>query len=176
MNLHDKSAPRAVRARRRAGQRGAAMVEGLVAIPVFMVIFASAVYIQNLYTTKLRTMSVSRSSAWTNSMGSCSSGKTAQINLFGTTLEIPIPEKSALVAGQEAPGGLLCEAEFSESTVDSKDSVKMSDYMGGSVSNVATQTKILCNERPVPGDFKKGVDYLWKKYGKPPAATPPTTP
>lgn len=176
MNLRDRSAPRPFRARRRAGQRGAAMVEGLVAIPVFMVIFASAVYIQNLYATKLKTMSDSRNSAWSNSMGACFAGKTVSISIGGATLEIPIPEPGALAAGQEAPGGLLCEAEFSESTMEYNAPVKMSDYMGGSVSNVGTSTKILCNEKPVAGDFKKGVDYLWNKYGTPPApATPAPT-
>jgi hypothetical protein len=152
------------------------MVEGLVAIPVFMVIFASSVYIQNLYSTKLKTMSSSRSAAWYNASGACFAGNSTTIDIGGATLEIPIPEQSALVAGQEAPGGLLCEAEFSESNMEYNAPVKMSDYMGGSVSNVGTNTKILCNEKPVAGDFKKGVDYLWNKYGTPPTTTPTPAP
>jgi hypothetical protein len=52
----------------------------------------------------------------------------------------------------------------------------MSDYMGGGVSDVTTSTKILCNEKPTVGDFAKGVDYLWNKYGNPAALATTTVP
>jgi hypothetical protein len=145
----------------RAGQRGAAMVEGLVAIPVFMVIFASAVYIQDLYSTKLETMANSRESAWENASDKCEQSEKAK------SPPVPEPKQTDLAAGQEAPGGLLCDSEFKESVKEINVDVKMSDYMGGDVSQVGAGTRILCNEQPVPGDFKKGIDYLWQKYGAP---------
>ena len=42
--------------RKRSGQRGAVMVEGVVAIPFFLLMFAGIVFVGKLYETKMRVM------------------------------------------------------------------------------------------------------------------------
>src|SRR5262245_11774256 len=52
-------------------KRGAAIVEGLVAIPFFIIIFAATMFISRFYNEKLRTVASSRAQAWTAAMAGC---------------------------------------------------------------------------------------------------------
>jgi hypothetical protein len=153
------------RRHRRAGQRGAAMVEGLVAIPFFILIFASAVYIHDLYSTKLTTMATTRRSSWESAMGPCVTGNTMTIEVFGFNIDVPAPSANDLAAGQMAPGGQLCGKKFDETSMVSTDSATMQSYMGGGTTEVKSGYRLLCNEKPADADFKKGIEYLWNFYG-----------
>ncbi len=144
------------------------MVEGLAAIPFFLLIFAAGVYIQNLYSAKLESMAKSRAQNWQNAQGACNTGAAVEINIFGFSLKIPAPNNADLAAGQASPGGQLCSAEFDSSSQQVSDTVPMSSFLGGGSAEVKSNYRMLCDEQPVPGDFEKGIDYLWDKYGPPP--------
>ena len=54
--------------------RGAAVVEAVVVIPFFIIIFASMIFVAKLYGEKQRTLRVSKEYAWTYAMANCESG------------------------------------------------------------------------------------------------------
>lgn len=56
---------------KRKSQRGAAMVEAIVVIPVLIMLFAAMVYINGLYTNKQISMREARQEAWTLAMKAC---------------------------------------------------------------------------------------------------------
>ena len=56
---------------RRKGQRGAALVEAVVVIPFFIIIFASMIFIGQLYGEKQRTMREAKQNVWVYAMGNC---------------------------------------------------------------------------------------------------------
>lgn len=152
---------------RRRAQRGAAMVEALAAIPFFMLIFASAVYLHDVYRMKISTLSETRRNTWFNALGECTSDSSKNIDAVDNSLLIPPPQNSQLAAGQEAPGGQLCDKKFDETAMVADESVQKSEYMGGGSTPVKSRYKLLCNEKPVPGDFQRGVEFLWNKLGQP---------
>jgi hypothetical protein len=160
------------RRRPRAGARGAAMVEGLAAIPFFMIIFASAVYIHDIYNNKISTLAETRRNTWANAMGPCANNNSQTVEILGFSLTIPAPNNSNLAAGQLAPGGQLCDKKVDESSVLADESVTKSQYMGGGDTAVQSRYRVICNEQPAPADFKKGIDFLWNKYGKPQTPLP----
>lgn len=55
----------------RKSQRGAAMVEAIVVIPVFIMFFAAMVYLDGLYSNKQLSMREAREKAWTLATNAC---------------------------------------------------------------------------------------------------------
>ncbi|MGZ3473310.1 MAG: hypothetical protein ACXVCJ_02430, partial [Polyangiales bacterium] len=47
------------------------MVEGVVAIPFFLIIFSALIFVNKFYETKLRTMRLTKESAWNYAMCNC---------------------------------------------------------------------------------------------------------
>ena len=68
--------PALVRARARAGQRGAALVEMVVVVPAFIVLFAGMLFLHHVIAKTQRTQLAARNQAWTEAMGSCTGGGT----------------------------------------------------------------------------------------------------
>jgi hypothetical protein len=60
-----------VRSRERLRSRGAAMVESIVVISVFILFFVGMVYFRSLYTQKLRVQRLARAAAVAHAMGAC---------------------------------------------------------------------------------------------------------
>ncbi|MCC6555560.1 MAG: hypothetical protein IT372_21575 [Polyangiaceae bacterium] len=148
---------RAAASRRRGARRGAVMVEALVVIPFFIIIFASIVFIGNLYKNKLKTSQDSLAEVWLNSNLGCNGAATLS----------PLPGTEAVDWGEvkEAPGMALCDKEFGKLQSTKEASVKASNLIGGKNASAGTSTAVLCNEVPETGDFNGAVDFLWGLFG-----------
>jgi len=145
---------------RRRRQRGAAMVEALVTIPFFIVIFASMMYIGHLYGEKQKTLRLAKQYAWTYAMNNCSgssgdisqesSGSAEDFGLGGTDD----------FKGQGGDVSMTKDLGVAVSTVKGK--ATASKIIGGKTSNLSTTTKVQCNETPVNGDLMGVFKYGWK--------------
>jgi hypothetical protein len=155
-------------ARRRRRARGAAMVEALAAIPFFIIIFGSTIYMGSIYNRQLRTMANSRRDAWAEAVRNCPASST----------EIPTEVGADVVLedGENAIGSELCDTAFKEATVIAEGTAGVRGALGDPTKTVRSQSTLLCNEKPVAGNFNQGIEYLWNRYkefGLPVATLPP---
>ncbi len=58
----------------RSRQRGAALVEMVVVVPAFIVLFAGMLFLHHVIAKTQRTQLAARNQAWTEAMGSCNGG------------------------------------------------------------------------------------------------------
>ena len=144
--------------RRRRAKRGAVMVEAIVAIPFFLIIFASIVFIGDLYRTKLRTHQDSMAEAWVNAFDDCEDG-------FGPE---PLPGTEGIEwdDADGAPGTALCDARFAKIQSEKSGNVTASSLIGGNQADATTKTTLLCNEVAESGDFDGAADFLWGIFGQ----------
>jgi hypothetical protein len=63
------------RARARRRERGAALTEAAVVIPVFLILFASLVFVHKLYSVKGATRNQARHAMWAYALNACEDGK-----------------------------------------------------------------------------------------------------
>jgi hypothetical protein len=154
---HQRAGKGTATSRRRRAKRGAVMVEALVAIPFFLIIFASTVFIGDLYRTKLRTHQASMAEAWVNAFGDCESG-------IGLP---PLPGTGGIDWDEaaEAPGAALCDKDFAKIQSEKSGNVTASSIIGGNQADATTKTTILCNEVAETGDFEGATDFLWQIFG-----------
>ena len=154
---HQRAGKGTATSRRRRGQRGAVMVEALVAIPFFLIIFASIVFIGGLYRTKLRTHQDSMVEAWVNAFGDCNNG-----------IGLPPLEGTEGIDWDEAdgaPGTALCEKDFAKIQSEKNASVTASSLIGGNQADATTKTTLVCHEVAESGDFEGATDFLWEIFG-----------
>jgi len=142
----------------RRRKRGAAMVEALVAIPFFMIIFASTVFVGEFYRRKLKSHRESMLLMWQASSLGCDE-----------TILGPLPGSANinLGAASEAPGAALCSTGFGEVTELATGSVQASGIIGGYTANASTSTKLICNEKAETGDFDGASEFLWELFAPP---------
>lgn len=146
------------RAARRRRQRGAAMAEALVAIPFFILIFGSMVFIGNLYRSKLNTHRLSMENAWRESLMGCDE----------TTMgPLPVANNINLEAMAGAPGAALCQEGFGVLEESEEGSVQRNYPLPAGAVNTTTTTRLICNEKPTTGDFDGAADFLWNLYAPP---------
>ena len=146
--------------RRRRRARGAAMVEAIVTIPFFIIIFVSIIFVGRLYRSKMKTHRESMASAWQKSVLGCDPALTG-----------PIPGTPSidLGAAKDAPGAQLCDSSVGQIKESVNGSAAASGALGGFSASTTTTTKLVCNERPTRGDFEGAFDFLWDLF-KPPEA------
>src|SRR5262245_7575932 len=109
--------------RSRCGGRGAALVEAIVVIPFFLIIFGSIVFVGELYSRKLATMSRSTRIAC-EPAGRCTGG---------TDSGEPLVNKSSIDLGAAAalPFTQLCDQGFGEVVVTEASSTTAARLLGG---------------------------------------------
>jgi len=147
---------------RRSRRRGAAMVEALVAIPFFIIIFASSMFVGKFYNEKLRTIAQSRQKAWVAAEASCDGSSAGDLNII---------DSGQLGMMSSSPLAALCDKGFGSASYSSRSSVTPSSVLGFGTKNLMFTTKMTCDETPATGDFKGAVDFLWDYFG-PPSGTP----
>lgn len=154
---HQRAGTGAAALRRRRTSRGAVMVEALVAIPFFLIIFASIVFIGDLYRSKLRTHQSSMAEVWSRAFGDCD-------DPFGLP---PLPGTGGIDwdEADEAPGAALCDKDFAKVESQKEAKVKASNLIGGKEADTSTKTAVLCNEVAESGDFEGATDFLWEIFG-----------
>jgi hypothetical protein len=151
---------------RRRGKRGAALVEAVVVIPFFIIIFASILFVGNLYKEKMRVMRLTKESAWAYAMENCGNAGDGM-----TTTGIPRSEDApgggpgasepadtgdANLGDSEKAGGDmagLASKDYGSSQAQMKSSVTADGYIGGLTKDVTSHTRVMCNEAPYNGDL-----------------------
>jgi hypothetical protein len=144
-------------------------VEAVVVIPFFIIIFASILFVGNLYKEKMRVMRLAKEGAWSHAMENC--GKAGDpittqgiprsdgapggtpgdpdvgVSPTNNTEELAEEEKAS-----DGTAGL--EKEFGSSVATMESSVGADEYIGGFSKPVKSYTRVMCNEAPFNGDLK----------------------
>ena len=142
------------RARRRA--RGAALVEMVVVVPLFILLFASMLFVHHVVAKQQRVQLVARNAAWQKAMSSCSGGA-----------EVIAPDFTSRMDG--APGSeVSLTASSGQAIGSSEDNVSVSVLGSGRAEaglsfNQAVQSRaiVMCNARTQPGDIPGAFRWLW---------------
>lgn len=148
-----------VRSRRR--RRGAAMVEALVAIPFFIVIFATTMFVGSFYQEKLRTLRESKKCAWDHAIAGCNGGCQAETTSGGSGAELTPPGGAGDDKANSAPGAEIQSKDVNQSKFTVKAQVTASNTLGGFVRNIESTTTVMCDETPEDGDPVGVAKYLW---------------
>ncbi|MBI5537775.1 MAG: hypothetical protein HY898_33935 [Deltaproteobacteria bacterium] len=145
--------------RRRRRSRGAAMVEALAAVPFFIIIFASMLYVGRLYGEKQRTLRQAKEYAWTYAMRNCT-GSAQNVGTEGNGgpgIDLGEANNYKGVGGDKS-----LSKDFGTSVATVQGKVTASKIIGGKTNNLSTTTRVQCNEEPVDGDLIGVLRFAWK--------------
>jgi hypothetical protein len=150
------------RFRRRLRRRGAAMVEALVAIPFFIVIFGCIMFVGSFYQEKLRTMADSKRCAWDHSINGCNGGCNANTATAGSGSELQQPGGgTGSSKTQGSPGSQIMSKDFYQSSFTVQSQTQASNAIGGFVKPIQSTTTVMCDEVPEDGNLAGVAQYLW---------------
>lgn len=138
------------------------MVEALVAIPFFIVIFACTMFVGSFYQEKLRTMRESRRCAWDHSINGCSGGCAATTQNAGSGSQLQPPTGTGSGKTTGAPGSQIMSNDFNQSSFTVKSSTTASATIGGWTKPIESTTTVMCDEVPENGDPLHVFAYLWQ--------------
>lgn len=151
---------------KRSRERGAAMVEGVVAIPFFLLMLSAIIFVGRLYETKMRVMRLTKESAWDYAMCNCgdrgdsmsSSCKTPEGASAGSggkeSGKADGFDPSSLKSGGSGPGSDLASKQFGSSYAQMETKITSDKFLGSFNKQVSSRTKVMCNETPHNGDIK----------------------
>lgn len=171
-NTRSAARLRGVQRRRSAG---AAMVEAVVTIPTFLILFASSIFVWQLYLSKIEAQQKARFDLWTYSISdNCNDpgepgpgdGTAAQANMQNGSVQGV--DNSDLTSGGSAGSGTdegvstvggggqtgILKGQFSGNTYVVSSSVTAAGLLGGFTAPVSAKRTMLCNEPPHNGDLK----------------------
>jgi hypothetical protein len=147
---------RALRARvRRRSERGAALVEALVAIPFFIIVFALTMFVGKFYGDKMKTMRQSREVAWAGATVGCNGGG-------GSPLEDAATADLQEAAG--APGTEILSKGFGDSSATMAAQVNASNVVGGFGVPIKSTTIVACNEKRQDTNLLNVATYIFKLF------------
>jgi hypothetical protein len=147
------------RALRRSRSRGASMVEAVVAVPFFLVIFLSFGFVADVYASKQRTVSLSRQRAWELAMKGCKGQVPDATAGDGPSLAgIDFGAMGDFPGVGDAIGGAKLATGSKESKVPSD----ANKQVGGLSTDVKTKTWVPCDEVPVNGDLSLMAHHAWQ--------------
>jgi hypothetical protein len=141
------------------------MVEALVAIPFFIVIFATTMFVGSFYQEKLRTLRDSKRCAWDHSLNGCTGGCSADTSAVGNSGDLQTPGGTGNAKTDSAPGGQILSKSVSQSKFTVKSQVTASNIIGGYVKPIESTTTVLCDEVPENGNPIGIAKYLWNNGG-----------
>ncbi len=137
------------------------MVEALVAIPFFIVIFATTMFVGSFYQEKLRTLRESKRCAWDHSINGCKGGCQADTAAGGSGAEVNPPGGTGNQKTDSAPGNQIMSKDFYQSKFTVKSSATASNAIGGYVKPIESTTTVMCDEVPEDGNLVGVAKYLW---------------
>jgi hypothetical protein len=143
------------RCRQRRRQRGAAMVEALVVIPFFILIFAGTMFVGGLYAKRIHLQNKVRQGAWEVAVKDNCDGK---IKLK----DMDVVDSSDLQELSGSPLAALCDKDFGSVAYPAKASHSVGDF----TQEFAALAVVPCNETPIKGDtaYDQAVEFLWAAY------------
>lgn len=147
---------------RRRRQRGAAMVEAVMSIPFFIIIFTITIFLGKLYREKLRTIREAKQAAWVTASANCEGGSASVQGAGNDYLSFGAENNPTM----GAPGTEIFFRPFKQASQQVDGSASAYDALGSGqgnyTKNVSTKTVVMCNEPPVDGQFN--ADFLFT-YG-----------
>jgi len=151
----------------RTRSRGAAMVEGVVAIPFFLLMLSGIIFVGRLYETKMRVMRLTKESAWDYAMCNCGDRGDSMSSACkkpegyaagsgGSESGKPDGYDPSEVgkAGGSGPGGDVASRQFGSSLAQMETKITSDKFLGSFNKKVSSKTKVMCNETPHNGDVK----------------------
>lgn len=155
-------------------ERGAAMVEALIAIPFFITIFTSILYIGHLYGEKETTLYAAKQGAWLYALSGCQGNPQGQqADGFDVGAQLGQQLGGSGLSGQslDQQGGNLntyadqaggtATKSYSTAVYTSNASVTADKWMGGFVNHLSTTDRVQCNEVPEKGSIGGVLHYAW---------------
>lgn len=136
------------------------MVEGVVAIPFFILMLAGTTFVGGFYGQRIGAQSEARAGTWLRAVNeNCDQG--ANIIIPGMT----IVDSADLGELSSSPLVALCDKDFGAVTYTPRrtyDVTGVVDFNG----KIQATAMSLCNESPVSGDvaYEAAVEYLWKAW------------
>lgn len=142
---------------KRRRQRGAAMVEALVAIPFFIVIFALTMFVGQFYQEKLKTIRESKRCAWDHALNGCKGGCNADTEGTGSGSATQPPGQT----GDSQTDSQLTSKDVYQSKFTVKSKATASNVIGGYSRQIESTTTVTCDEVPEDGNPIGIAKYLW---------------
>ncbi len=154
---------------RKGRTRGAAMVEAVVAIPVFVLMFGALVFVGQLYGSKQKVVRDSTQAAWSNAMHSCESGgwtkeSDSAINEFSahdSTGGIS-QGSSSLAEHADDSAKSVYGREFGSAVSTIDGAVTAGSILGSRSTKLTTTTRVMCNEVTKGGAPQDAAMYAFK--------------
>jgi hypothetical protein len=141
--------------RGRGGQRGAALVEAAVVIPVFIVLLGGMMFIHQLLFKTVGSMQVARGEAWVDAMGRCgAAGGGGGAPAVLMKLESEMPNAPGADRSLTNPGGEAVGTASATATVN------MGSGEGGFQQHVTSHAPVWCNDRTEAGTVVGVFKYL----------------
>lgn len=144
------------------------MVEAVVAVPFFIIIFASMTFVVELYAQKQRTLRQAKEYAWVHAMGNCT-GSTP--NTTNETETDPMGELSSTDPNVDPNAADPYESSTAGTSKLTQDwgtakatvtgHVAASYLIGGFENDLNTTTRVQCNEEPIEGDLWGVFKFAW---------------
>jgi Flp pilus assembly protein TadG len=140
------------RSRARKNQRGAAMTETIIAVPVFIVLLAGMLFFHQMVSKTQRAMLAARREAWTSAMGGCPSGPV-----------VSQPDLSSFMPN--APGSLVTlQAKVGAAPGSASDTARVSVLAAAAgpvaqgqgldfSANISSRAIVTCNTKAERGDL-----------------------
>ena len=146
---------------RRTKQRGAALVEMLVVVPVFIVLFAGMIFLHRTVAKTQRSMLAARREAWTSAMSGCASNGDGmpQPGLSSDMSGAPGSDASILSNVGYATG---TASDFAHVQVLAAGAAPVAEASGLDFrSSVHSKVIVHCNAQTQPGDLPGVLKWFW---------------
>lgn len=152
-------------------RRGAAMVEAIIVIPFFFIIFASMAFIGNLYGGKQRTIREAKQAAWVHASNNCkSSGGSISVESAGNPMVDAQNEDGKVNSGPAGTfsgsdeGMVKLEGELSMGSATITAEVTPGAGIKRITRSLKTTTSVQCNEAPVEGNLFNLFKFGWDTF------------
>jgi TadE-like protein len=146
-------------------QRGAALVEMVVVVPVFIVLFAGMVFLHRTVAKTQRSMLAARREAWKTAMSGCQAngGAMPQPGLTSDMSGAPGTDASILAHLGYATG---TASDYAHVQVLTASAAPVAEARGLEFhANVESKVLVFCNAQTQPGDFPGVLKWFWQSSG-----------
>lgn len=145
------------------------MVEAVVAIPFFIIIFVSMLYVGNLYAEKQRTLREAKQQSWAYALNNCegNSGNATKQGEGDPMGELNSQGGGVSPQGQKyssAAGGGELTQNWGTASVTVKADVTADKLLGGMTHRLSTTTRMQCNEKPQDGNVSGVLHMAWNLF------------
>ncbi len=136
------------------GCRGAALVEALLTIPVFIVVISAMIYTQRLYSAKQQVTQTTRERAWTEAADTCHTSEGGMSELASQDSSGTVANAKTIVQRYGGPEATeVVNTGFALTTPSTKlPLARLTHYEPAQVLNVSSSTKMMCNEKSIDVD------------------------